>query len=103
MVIFLRHRFRITVKFKGIVLTKKINFEIMLIAPKNESLNADCSSYFIRSPQQKDLRKGQYVECKCNARPGDAESPVYSIQIPYFGAGAPEEWSKYNKLVLWNI
>ena len=49
----------------------------------------------LERPDKKDLRKGQYVECKCNARPGDPESPVYSIQIPYFGTGTPEEWLQF--------
>ena len=46
-------------------------------------------------PEKKDLRKGQYLECKCHTRPGDPDSPVYSIQIPYFGTGTPEEWLQF--------
>ena len=43
-------------------------------------------------PEKKVLTKGQYVEYKCFSVPGDTDSPAYSIQIPYFGAGTPEEW-----------
>ena len=49
----------------------------------------------LERPDKKDPRKGQYVECKCNARPGDPESSFYSIQIPYFVTDTPEEWLQF--------
>ena len=71
----------------------------MLASPKSTSMNTASSliapAISLERPDKKYLRKGQYVECKCNARPGDPESPVYSIQIPYFGTGTPEEWLQF--------
>ena len=71
----------------------------MLVSPKSMSMNTVSSliapAISLEHRDKKDLRKFQYVECKYNARPGDPESPVYSIQIPYFGTGTPEEWLQF--------
>ena len=71
----------------------------MLVSPKSTFMNTASSliapAISLERPKKKDLRKGQYVECKCNARPGDPESPVYSIRILYFGTGTPEEWLQF--------
>jgi len=36
--------------------------------------------------------KGKCVEYRCHSSPGDPDSPVYSLQVPYFSTGGPEEW-----------
>jgi len=68
----------------------------MLIAPSIAKKKAITSlitpAIDLNRPERKVLTKGQYVEYKCHSSPGDPDSPVYSLQVPYFSTGSPEEW-----------
>ena len=68
----------------------------MLIAPSIAKKKAISSlitpAIDLNRPERKVLTKGQYVEYKCHSSPGDPDSPVYSLQVPYFSTGSPEEW-----------
>ena len=51
---------------------------------------------FTRGPGKK-LERGEYHAYKLRTVPGDSNSPVYELSVPFFSAGTPEEWLKFMK------
>ena len=50
-------------------------------------------------PEQKVLKKGEYISPKCFMEPGNPDSPSYTIQVPIFGEGTPEEYLTWRDLL----
>jgi len=50
-------------------------------------------------PKAKELKKGEYISPRCFTEPGNPDSPSYTIQLPYFGDGLPEEYLTWRDLL----
>jgi len=50
-------------------------------------------------PKAKELKKGEYISPRCFTEPGNPDSPSYTIQVPYFGDGLPEEYLTWRDLL----
>ena len=46
-------------------------------------------------PEPKELEKDQYMTFKLKTDPGNRNSAEYSLSVPYFRDGSPEEWLKF--------
>jgi hypothetical protein len=47
--------------------------------------------------EPKDLEIGEYHTYKLRTNPAEADSPLYTLQVPKFDTGTPEEWLKFQK------
>ena len=45
--------------------------------------------------EPKELEKDQYMTFKLKTDPGSRNSAEYSLSVPYFRDGSPEEWLKF--------
>ena len=43
-------------------------------------------------PEPKELEKDQYMTFKLKTNPASRNSAEYSLNVPYFRDGSPEEW-----------
>ena len=48
-------------------------------------------------PEKEELQKGEYLQLKLRSNPADEHSQTYELCIPYFSAGMPEQWFKFNR------
>jgi hypothetical protein len=46
----------------------------------------------LERPDREKLESGNYVSFKLRAVPADADSQMYSMQVPYYTTGTPEQW-----------
>ena len=49
----------------------------------------------LEKPAVKDLEKDQYLALKLKSIPTRANSAEYTLNVPYFQSGTPEEWLKF--------
>ena len=49
----------------------------------------------LERPAAKELEKDQYLALKLKSVPGRASSGEYTLNVPYFQSGEPEEWLKF--------
>jgi len=50
-------------------------------------------------PEVKVLKKGEYISPNCLTEPGNPDSPSYTIQLPYYCDGSPEEYLIWRDLL----
>ena len=75
----------------------------MLVAPPiaKKSNAVTCSPAIeLERPEKEKLTPGMYVKHKCYATPGDVDTPMYELQLPYFGSGTPEDWLVFRDLLI---
>ena len=53
----------------------------------------------LERPEVKVLKKGEYISPNCLTVPGDPDSPSYTIQLPYYCDGSPEEYLIWRDLL----
>jgi hypothetical protein len=51
----------------------------------------------LERPERQKLEEGNYVSFKLRAVPADADSQLYSLQVPYYTTGTPEQWIQFRK------
>ena len=49
----------------------------------------------LEKPEVKELEKDQYLALKLKSIPNRANSAEYTLNVPYFQSGTPEEWLKF--------
>lgn len=75
----------------------------MLVAPQiaKRATAVTCTpAIALERPEKEKLLPGMYVKHKCYATPGNPDTPVYEIQLPYFGSGTPEDWLVFRDLLV---
>ena len=51
----------------------------------------------LERPEQTKMADGNYVSFKLRAVPTDPGSQLYSLSVPYYATGTPEQWILYRK------
>jgi hypothetical protein len=51
----------------------------------------------LERPERQALEDGNYVSFKLCAGPVDPQSQLYSLRVPYYSTGTPEQWIIFRK------